>query len=170
MARLQAAGVRVWLFGGWAEELLGLRRPSEHRDIDLLYPAADFALADAFMAADGRVTEITAKRFPHKRAFLSDDIMVELILAQPASSGGYFTCFWGDTPGTGGPLTSWALRPAGSGLRVPHPCEAIARAIAGLPGRRAAWQVLRRPARTAGKQVYLAHTADQAAFRRWHGP
>jgi hypothetical protein len=95
--RLQAAGIKTWLFGGWAEELLGLAPPRQHHDVDLLHPAADFGLVDSFMSADRRVTEIAAKRFWHKRAFLYDGIMVELILVQGARSGGFCTVFWGDT-------------------------------------------------------------------------
>jgi hypothetical protein len=95
--RLQAAGIKTWLFGGWAEELLGLAAPREHRDLDLLHLADDFGLVDAFMSADSQVTEIAGKRFPHKRAFLHRGIMVELILVQAARSGRFFTLFWGDT-------------------------------------------------------------------------
>lgn len=82
MSRLQDAGIKTWLFGGWAEELLGLRSPRDHHDLDLLYPATDFEHVDAFIARDGRLAEITAKRFAHKRASLSEDIMVELLLVQ----------------------------------------------------------------------------------------
>jgi len=98
VARLQAAGVVTWPFGGWAEELLGLSPAREHADLDLLCPAGDFALADAFLAGDGRVSEIAAKRFAHKRAFLADGVMVEIILVQRWPAGGYVTMFWGDTP------------------------------------------------------------------------
>lgn len=97
-ARLAAAGVLTWVFGGWAEELLRLRPARAHRDLDLLYPAADFTDADTFMASGSQVTEITGKRFPHKRAFLDDGIMVELLLVQSPSPGKYVTIFWGDTP------------------------------------------------------------------------
>ncbi|GAA5015385.1 hypothetical protein GCM10023317_54630 [Actinopolymorpha pittospori] len=52
-------------------------------------------MVDAFLA-HGTVDEITAKRFPHKRAFETDRIMVELFLVQSAESG-YYTDFWGAT-------------------------------------------------------------------------
>ena len=39
MALLNGAGASCWLFGGWAEEMRGLRPPAAHGDIDLLYPA-----------------------------------------------------------------------------------------------------------------------------------
>jgi hypothetical protein len=97
VARLRAAGIVTWLFGGWAEELLELVPPRLHRDLDLLHLAADFQLADGFMTADSQATEITAKRFAHKRAFLHDGIMVELILVQATRPGGFCTLFWGDT-------------------------------------------------------------------------
>ena len=97
VTRLQTAGIMTWLFGGWAEELLGLAAPREHRDLDLLHLAADFGPVDDFMTADGRVTEIAGKRFPHKRAFLHEGIMVELILVRATCSDGFCTLFWGDT-------------------------------------------------------------------------
>ena len=40
---LEDARLRVWLFGGWAEELRGLRAPCEHADVDFL----SYSLADA---------------------------------------------------------------------------------------------------------------------------
>src|SRR5207248_834952 len=42
---LEDARLRVWLFGGWAEELRGLRAPCEHVDVDFLYPGRDLARA-----------------------------------------------------------------------------------------------------------------------------
>ncbi len=95
MSRLDAAGVRTWLFGGWAEELLGLTTPREHHDVDLLYPAADFSLADTFIAAHGRLLEITQKRHAHKRAFLRQGIMIELTLVG-AVAADFTTEFWGE--------------------------------------------------------------------------
>ena len=85
----------TWLFGGWAEELVGLCLPRHHHDVDLLYPAQDFGPVDAFLS-DGTVDEITAKRFPHKRAFETEGVMVELFLVQGAESR-YYTDFWGVT-------------------------------------------------------------------------
>ena len=91
--RLESAGIRTWLFGGWAVELLGMSLPRPHNDVDLLYPGDSFDAVDAFLTA-GDVEEITAKRFPHKRAFESDGIMVELLLLQ-RSDDGLHTDFWG---------------------------------------------------------------------------
>jgi hypothetical protein len=48
---------------------------------------------DAFMAADSGTAEIAAKRFLHKRAFLSGGIM---ILARTSPVRARFTCFWGE--------------------------------------------------------------------------
>ncbi len=48
---------------------------------------------DVFLAA-GDVDEITAKRFPHTRAFEAEGIMVELLLLQ-GTEDGPFTTFWG---------------------------------------------------------------------------
>ena len=33
-------GVETWVFGGWGEELRGLKPPAQHADLDLLYPGA----------------------------------------------------------------------------------------------------------------------------------
>lgn len=90
---LEGARVRAWVFGGWAAELLELSAPRGHRDVDLLYPADGFEVVDGFLAR-GDVHEIVAKRFPHKRAFEVDGIMVELFLVQ-ADEAGAFTDFWG---------------------------------------------------------------------------
>jgi len=93
MGLLETAGIRTWLFGGWAEELLDLSPPRQHHDVDLLYPAADFAVADAFLPACQDMSEITAKHLAHKRAFVRNSIMTELILVRPAPGRGYVTDF-----------------------------------------------------------------------------
>jgi len=80
---LEAARLRVWLFGGWAEELRGLRAPCEHVDVDLLYPARDFSRVDRFIGAD----EIDLR--PHKRSFELDGVPVELLLVQRDETGWY---------------------------------------------------------------------------------
>ncbi|MEV6266136.1 hypothetical protein AB0L64_03155 [Kribbella sp. NPDC051936] len=92
VGRLEGAGVRTWLFGGWASELLGLSLPRAHQDLDLLYPADNFEAVDGYLES-GDVREIVAKRLPHKRAFEVDGIRVELFLVQP----GPYTDFWGAT-------------------------------------------------------------------------
>jgi hypothetical protein len=85
---LEAARLRVWLFGGWAEELRGLRSPCEHTDVDLLYPGRDFLRVDRFIDDD----EIDLR--PHKRSFDLDAAPVELLLVQRDEQG-WFT----DLPG-----------------------------------------------------------------------
>jgi hypothetical protein len=79
---LASHGLRTWVFGGWAEELRGLTVPRTHRDVDLLYPAPGFARLDAV-----DFDWIAAKRFPHKRAFLLDGVMVELLLVARDEDG-----------------------------------------------------------------------------------
>src|SRR5439155_14348903 len=64
---LTEGGFRVWLFGGWAEELRGLTPPQPHRDVDLLYPGPDFRRLDEFLAGEV-VEEWTGKRRPYRRA------------------------------------------------------------------------------------------------------
>ena len=89
--RLDAAGVRCLLFGGWAEDLLGLAAPRAHKDLDLLYAAPSFARVDALLAADAELAEITAKRFAHMRAFETGGVMVELFLVQWDPDGWHTT-------------------------------------------------------------------------------
>jgi hypothetical protein len=88
LARHQA---HCWLFGGWAEELRGDAPPREHRDVDLLYPAADFELVDELIRERG-LREIEAKRLVHKRALILGGIVVEIVLVQ-RDADGYFTEF-----------------------------------------------------------------------------
>jgi hypothetical protein len=80
---LEAARLRVWLFGGWAEELRGLRVPCEHVDVDLLYPGRDFARVDKFIGDD-----VVDER-SHKRSFEVDGVPVELLLVQKDEQGWY---------------------------------------------------------------------------------
>ena len=80
---LEAARLRVWLFGGWAEELRGLRPPCEHDDILLLYPGRDFSRVDRFVADP----EIDLR--PHKRSFELGGVPVELLLVQKNEQGWY---------------------------------------------------------------------------------
>lgn len=80
---LTDAQVETWLFGGWAEELSGLCPPRPHRDIDLLYPAQDFARLEEFLRIKSGITEVEAKRFPHKRAFEWAGVLVEVFLVRP---------------------------------------------------------------------------------------
>lgn len=92
---LDSHKVYTWLFGGWAEELQGIIPPRIHKDIDLLYPALNFNLIDKLFLDKGiEIKEIKAKHFSHKRAFLYQDIMIEVILLQKYNSQ-YFTNFFG---------------------------------------------------------------------------
>jgi hypothetical protein len=79
---LEDARLRVWLFGGWAEELRGLRAPCEHTDVDFLYPGRDFARVDRFLGE-------TDDTRPHKRTFEVERIQVELLLVQKDERGWY---------------------------------------------------------------------------------
>jgi Aminoglycoside-2''-adenylyltransferase len=80
---LEAARLRVWLFGGWAEELRGLRAPCEHVDVDFLYPGRDFSRVDRFLGG-------TDDSRPHKRSFEVEGVPVELLLVQKDERG-WFT-------------------------------------------------------------------------------
>ncbi len=91
---LTNAHIKTWLFGGWAEELSGLRPRGPHRDIDLLYPAHSFELLDKFLQTHSDAEEIRLKRFSHKRAFRWHDILVEVFLVRPEPKG-LITDFFG---------------------------------------------------------------------------
>lgn len=102
MAQLSRHDIDCILFGGWAEEAAGLRPAGDHADVDLLLPASSFKKLDRFLAANETgIREILQKRFAHKRAFIKDGIMVEIILVQQRS-GSPSTWFWGDV------LFEWA--------------------------------------------------------------
>ena len=81
---LASKGVDTWVFGGWGEELRGLIKPREHADLDLLYPAEDWAIVDGLY-----LDWIDGKRFAWKRAFRLEGIQVELFLVQYDAAGWY---------------------------------------------------------------------------------
>ena len=88
----------MWIFGGWAEELRRTISPRTHKDIDLLYPANDFSILDEFIE-DNKFP--TIKKFPHKRAFLFNKIVVEVFLVQQTgrtSSTNFFSLYKYDWP------------------------------------------------------------------------
>ena len=94
---LEAAGAPCLVFGGWAEELLELRAPGPHRDIDLVHLNHSLATIDMGIERRRLPEEIRAKRFPHKRAFAWRGLCCEILLIQkwrvrPVS------WFWGDIP------------------------------------------------------------------------
>ena len=98
LMRLEQKGISCLLFGGWAEEALGLAAPCMHRDIDLLLSARSFSSLDTLLQSQSAVfKEIRLKRFAHKRAFLFGGSMVEIILVQESEQSAV-TPFWGDTP------------------------------------------------------------------------
>lgn len=81
---LASRGVKVWVFGGWAEQLVGLAQPRRHVDVDLLYPAESFAELDAL-----DLPWIDATRVAYKRAFAHDGVLVELFLVKRDDLGFY---------------------------------------------------------------------------------
>ncbi|WP_299472071.1 hypothetical protein [uncultured Roseibium sp.] len=97
LSSLHDKGFDCVVFGGWAEELLGLQEAWCHSDIDLLLVAENFDSLDTVTAdATTAFQEIPGKRFKHKRAFLCRDVMCEIILVRE-SRVGLATDFWGDT-------------------------------------------------------------------------
>lgn len=96
LATLAARNVTCDIFGGWAEEILGLRPPWQHRDIDLVYRAEDFLQLDLAIADLAGVFHIVAaKHFHHKRAFIFRDTLCEIVLVD-SDENGPVTYFWGD--------------------------------------------------------------------------
>ncbi|MGA7172998.1 MAG: hypothetical protein WCB86_04635 [Candidatus Dormiibacterota bacterium] len=89
-SQLEQAGVSVLVFGGWAEELLGVLPPRLHRDIDLLLLGPVQALLAKFLDASGAIPE---KRSSQKRALEVEGTLVELFLARK-EGGTYVTLFW----------------------------------------------------------------------------
>lgn len=85
---LAEGGFRTWLFGGWAEELRGLRPPHRHGDVDLLFPAPDFRRLDAFLE-HAPVERRRNKRRTYKRGFALDGVLVKLLLVQRDRVGWY---------------------------------------------------------------------------------
>ncbi len=81
---LTSRGVDTWVFGGWGEELRGLIRPRDHVDLDLLYAAEDWQTVDAL-----DLDWLEGKRFPWKRAFVLEDVAVELFLVRRDDRGWY---------------------------------------------------------------------------------
>ncbi len=122
--RLARDGVHVWVFGGWAEQLLGLAEPRRHLDVDLLYPADSFDAVDAL-----DLPWVSAKRFAHKRSFAHEDVLVELLLVQ-RDEDGHYTDFPGGRHRWPRDLL-WGVH----GLRVAGPNS--------VAGYRAAWSSLR---------------------------
>ncbi len=84
---LESSRLRVWLAGGWAEELRGLRPPCAHSDVDFLYPGRDFGRVDRFLAETPAAREWTGKRTQRTRAFELDGVLVELLLVQRDDRG-----------------------------------------------------------------------------------
>ncbi len=96
LAKLAELKIATALCGGWAEEALGLISPRQHKDIDLVVEANDFAAIDKALIDGALQHEIAAKRFAHKRAFVFSDTMVEMYLVQKRTDQ-LVTMFWGDT-------------------------------------------------------------------------
>jgi hypothetical protein len=88
---LHTAGFRPLVFGGWAEELYGSVSQRQHRDIDLLLVDPVLDDLDQFLA---QRAEIVRKRFSHKRAYVVEGVLVELLLVE-SSADGYTTTFFG---------------------------------------------------------------------------
>lgn len=95
MWQLEEAGLRTWLFGGWAEEVWQLSPPRAHYDIDLLYVASDFQQLDAWMSQRGEFEPVVGKCFYHKRAFVYQGVLVEIFLLE-SSGNSYITKYFGD--------------------------------------------------------------------------
>jgi hypothetical protein len=94
---LERAGAPCLVWGGWAEELLGLRAEGPHRDIDLVCLSNAFASIDMGFERRRLPAEIRSKRFPHKRAFRWRGLCCKILLIQDWRARPV-TWFWGDVP------------------------------------------------------------------------
>lgn len=122
IGNLSGYGFDCALFGGWAEEALGLCSARPHGDIDLLLQAPSFErLDDVFAALLNGIEEIPLKRFAHKRAFLLNGIAVEMILVNQ-TNGAASTWFWGDV------RFDWPVPLAGLGVLHGYPLTITSRA------------------------------------------
>ncbi|SON57620.1 hypothetical protein HDIA_4079 [Hartmannibacter diazotrophicus] len=98
LTQLGAGRVPCAITGGWAEELLGLREPWKHADIDLVYQGETFAALDtAIEHLKPTVREVWQKRFRHKRAFVFEGTLCEITLVQGGPLAPV-THYWGDVP------------------------------------------------------------------------
>jgi hypothetical protein len=97
LALLERADAPCLVSGGWAEELLGLRAPGPHRDIDLVHLSNAFATVDMGFERRRLPAEIRSKRFTHKRAFRWRALCCEILLVQDWRARPV-TWFWGDVP------------------------------------------------------------------------
>lgn len=95
-ARLRHLGIACDLFGGWAEEILGIREPSAHSDIDMVHQSESFGDFDARLKEIADFEEVPMKRFRHKRAFRYRNTVCEVLLVKGQSRP--TTLFWGDVP------------------------------------------------------------------------
>ncbi len=94
VTELRDAGLDVWVFGGWGKELLGQSPPRLHGDVDLVMRADDFGPLDEFLACSPYV-QVTEKRSSHKRAYVRNGILVEVLVASPVNGSTGQTVFWG---------------------------------------------------------------------------
>ena len=94
---LRKSGITCHLFGGWAEELLDLREPRQHGDIDLIYCDENFRQFDSVLQTLPEFAEVPLKRFRHKRAFQFLGTLCEVTLVQGPEERPT-THFWGDVP------------------------------------------------------------------------
>lgn len=83
--KLLSYGLDVCIFGGWAEELRGIRKPSSHSDIDILIRANNFCKLENVLKKYRKITEISKKRFSHKRAYSWNGMRVEFFLVKPSA-------------------------------------------------------------------------------------
>ena len=94
---LRSSGIVCHLFGGWAEELLSLREPGRHGDIDLIYCEENFGQFDRAVKTIPEFVEVPLKRFRHKRAFKFLGTLCEVTLIQGTRERPT-TLFWGEVP------------------------------------------------------------------------
>lgn len=93
LASLTRYGLAPVLFGGWAKELLAGWPDDPHEDLDVLVRADQIGELDAYILDRG-VPPFAPKRHPHKRAYVTAGMLVELFLVTTARDG-LVTDFYG---------------------------------------------------------------------------
>lgn len=98
LASLTQHGLAPVLFGGWAKELRARELRADwpddpHEDLDVLVRADHIDELDSYIT-DRSVQPFTPKRHPHKRAYLTSGMLVEMFLVT-ADRDGLVTDFYG---------------------------------------------------------------------------
>lgn len=91
---LTKADNNIAIFGGWAVELLDIKAPWAHSDIDLLLLGDHF---DNLLDWIGKNKLKIVKSYAHKKAFIINDVMAEVFLVSRPNNTTKFVGKKGET-------------------------------------------------------------------------